>query len=89
MSKLSCYAVVVPGLEAIAAAELSELSAHEIKPDAGGVHFTSTMDGLYRINLRSRCCTRILIRLAQFKALSFPELYNKTGRLAWRSYVDS
>jgi len=87
MNKLSCYAVVVPGLESIAAEELTELSAHEVKADAGGVHFTSSMDGLFRISLRSRCCTRILLRLAEFKALSFPELYNKAGRVPWARYI--
>lgn len=87
MGKLSCYAVVVPGLEPIAAAELIELSAHEVKTDAGGIHFTSSMDGLFRISLRSRCCTRILVRLAEFKALSFPELYNKAGRVPWGQYI--
>ncbi len=89
MGKLFCYAVVVPGLESIAAEELSALSAHEVNPDAGGVHFTSSMDGLFRISLRSRCCTRILLRLAEFKALSFPELYNKAGRVPWQRYVNS
>jgi putative N6-adenine-specific DNA methylase len=89
MSKLSCYAVVVPGLESIAAEELIELSAHEVKPDAGGIHFTCSMDGLFRISLRSRCCTRILLRLAEFKALSFPELYNKAGRVPWARYIST
>jgi putative N6-adenine-specific DNA methylase len=89
MGKLSCYAVVVPGLESIAAAELIELSAHEVKADAGGVHFTSSMDGIFRISLRSRCCTRVLVRLAEFKALSFPELYNKAGRVPWTRYISA
>lgn len=89
MGMLSCYAVVVPGVESVAAAELLELSAHDVKADAGGIHFTCSMDGLFRISLRSRCCTRILVRLAEFKALSFPELYNKAGRVPWAQYICS
>jgi putative N6-adenine-specific DNA methylase len=87
MGKLSCYAVVVPGLEAIAADELNELAAHDVQVEQGGVSFSTTMDGLFRINLRARCMTRILLRLAEFKVLSFPELYNKTGRVPWQHYI--
>ena len=86
MGNLSCYAVVTPGLEAIAAAELNELAAHEVILEEGGVSFVTTMDGLFRINLRSRIATRILIRLAVFRALSFPELYNKSRKVAWERY---
>jgi len=89
MGKLSCYAVVVPGLEGIAADELNELAAHDVKVEGGGVSFTTTMDGLFRINLRSRTTTRILIRLASFRALSFPELYNKGKKVAWELYVNA
>ena len=87
MGNLSCFAVVVPGLEAVAAAELASLSAHEPLDQEGGVGFATTMEGLCRINLRSRTATRILLRLAEFRALSFPELYNKAGRIAWERYI--
>ena len=60
------YAVVIPGLEAVAAKELDELSAHEIRVDNGGVHFAGTMETMFRVNLRSRCITRVLLRLKRF-----------------------
>jgi len=87
MEKLTCFAIVVPGLEGLVVAELTELSAHDVKLEEGGVSFTASMDTLFRINLRSRCATRFVIRLAVFKALTFPELYNKVRKLAWQSYV--
>ncbi|MDQ6969468.1 MAG: class I SAM-dependent RNA methyltransferase [Mariprofundus sp.] len=87
MGNLNCYAVVVPGLEGIAADELKELAAHDVQMGDGGIAFTSTMDGLFRINLRSRSITRVLIRLASFRALSFPELYNKAKKVAWSDYI--
>lgn len=88
MGNLNCYAVVVPGLEGIAAEELNELSAHDIQMGDGGVAFVCSMDTLFRINLRSRTLTRVLIRLASFRALSFPELYNKCKKVAWQNYID-
>jgi len=87
MEKLSCFAVVVPGLEGLVADELNELSAHDVVQEPGGVGFHASMDTLFRINLRSRCATRIVVRLATFKALTFPELYNKARKIAWQKYI--
>ncbi len=84
---LTCYAVVIPGLEPIAAAELAALNVHDIEADEGGVHFQTSPDGLMRVNLRARTLTRILLRLKQFKALSFPELFNKSAGIAWQDFI--
>ncbi len=87
MGNLNCYAVVVPGLEGLAADELHELAAHDVQMGDGGVAFTTTMDGLFRINLRSRCITRVLVRLSSSKALTFPELYHKVRKIGWQNYL--
>ncbi len=84
---LTCYAVVIPGLESVAADELGALNVHEIQQHEGGVHFRTTPDGLMRVNLRARTLTRVLLRLKQFRVLSFPELFNKSLRIAWQDYV--
>lgn len=81
------YAVTPPGLEAIAAAELGGLSAHDIAPGTGGVAFRGSQELMARVNLRARTLTRVLMRLDTFKALSFPELYNKCRRLDWSRYL--
>ncbi|HCS13135.1 MAG: RNA methyltransferase [Zetaproteobacteria bacterium CG06_land_8_20_14_3_00_59_53] len=86
---LACFAVVVPGLEKIAAAELNTLAVHAVQVVEGGVNFTGSMDALCRINLRARSITRVLVRLAGFKALSFPELFNKAQKPAWERYISA
>ena len=85
--QFSCFAVVVPGLEKIAEAELNALAVHGVEIVEGGVNFTSSMDALCRVNLRARSITRVLLRLTDFKALSFPELYNKAQKPAWERYI--
>ncbi|OIO67838.1 MAG: RNA methyltransferase [Zetaproteobacteria bacterium CG_4_10_14_0_2_um_filter_55_20] len=85
--QFSCFAVVVPGLEKIAEAELNALAVHGVEIVEGGVNFTGSMDALCRVNLRARSITRVLLRLADFKALSFPELYNKAQKPAWERYI--
>ncbi|MDQ6994117.1 MAG: RNA methyltransferase, partial [Mariprofundaceae bacterium] len=81
------YAVVLPGLETIAAQELNHLSAHEIREDEGGVHFSGTLDSLYRISLRSRSITRILLRVGKCHAMSAAELQHQIARMRWEHVI--
>jgi len=81
------YAVVLPGLETIAAQELHHLSAHDLREDEGGVHFSGTLDSLYRISLRARCITRILLRVGKCHAMSAPELEHQVAHMRWEHVI--
>lgn len=81
------FAIVPPGFEQVAAAELESLAAHDVKVEEGGISFSGSLTVLYRISLRARVITRILLRIHHFKALSFPELYNKVKRIDWSRYL--
>ncbi len=81
------YAVVIPGLEEIAAGELERLSAHEIKRDNGGVHFSGTVETMFRVNLRSRTITRVLLRLKRFTAMTLNELRYQLEKVDWQPYL--
>ena len=82
------YAIVIPGLEATAAKELEELSAHEIRIDSGGVYFSGTMETMFRVNLRSRCITRVLLRLKRFTAMTLDGLRNKVEQIEWAPFLN-
>lgn len=82
------YAIVIPGLEATAAKELEELSAHEIRIDSGGVHFAGTMETMFRVNLRSRCITRVLLRLKRFTAMTLDGLRNRVEQIEWGQFLN-
>jgi len=81
------YAVVIPGLEAVAADELESLSAHDISVGEGGVSFSGTMETMFRANLRSRTITRILLRLKRFTVMSLDELQHHIGQIDWANYL--
>lgn len=63
------------------------MAVHDVRVMDGGVAFSASMDGLCRVNLRARSITRVLLRLAEFKALSFPELFNKARKIHWQRYI--
>ena len=79
------FAVVPPGLESVAAEEISSLG-FEPKLQRGGVEFKGTLRDLYRANLWLRTPSRILLRLGSFKALSFSELRARIARYPWEIY---
>lgn len=83
------FAIVPPGFEQLAATEIESLSAHDVKVEEGGISFNGSLAVLYRVSLRARTVTRILLRIHAFKALSFPELYNKVKRIDWARYLKS
>lgn len=81
------YAIVIPGLEQVAAKELEQLSAHEIKPDNGGIHFSGTMETMFRVNLRSRTVTRVLLRLKRFTAMTLSEIKTHCEQVDWAQFL--
>jgi len=80
------FAVTAPGLEAICAAELRALEIRG-KPEDGGVAWSSTLENIARANLWLRTATRVLVRLAKFRATAFFELELQAKRIAWDRFV--
>jgi len=87
MTDLDAYAVCAPGLEAIVAEELVGLGLTVTGTERGGVALRTDLAGLYRANLESRIATRILLRLATFRARTFPDLLKHTAALPWEAYL--
>jgi putative N6-adenine-specific DNA methylase len=81
------FVITAPGLEAICGAEAVALGLEECLPAVGGVTFSGGLHELYAANLYLRTATRILVRLGDFKATDFPELFRKTLRLPWGSFL--
>jgi len=85
--KLSCFAATPLGLELISAAELTELGARNAITSHGGVTFDCSWDGLFRIQLRARTITRVLLRVADFSVRYFNELERRVANLPWSLYL--
>jgi putative N6-adenine-specific DNA methylase len=98
MKKL--FAVCSPGLEPFIAQELRELGliatlspsenilpASGLQYESGGIEFQGSLLDLYRANLSLRSASRVLVRLGEFYASTFPELRRKAGRLSWETYL--
>jgi putative N6-adenine-specific DNA methylase len=77
------FAVAAPGLEELVAQELAGLGIAPVSAVEGGVEFPATAGQLYAANLRLRTASRVLVRLAAFRALSFADLERRAKRIPW------
>jgi len=84
--KLSIFAVTAPGLEGLCAAELAALGISGV-PEPGGVAWEGTLGELYSANLRLRTASRVLVRVAEFRARTFFELERHGKKVPWERFV--
>jgi putative N6-adenine-specific DNA methylase len=83
---LSAFAVTAPGLEPLCANELSTLGIHG-KPIEGGVAWTGSMETVARANLWLRTASRVVLRVAEFKAKAFFELEIAAKKIGWERWI--
>ena len=85
-NQLSAFAVTAPGLESLCAKELHGLKIRS-KAEEGGVAWSGTIESVERANLWLRTASRVLVRVAEFRAKAFFELELQAKSIAWDRYV--
>lgn len=86
MSKLELIATSAFGIEAIVAKELKDLGFNNLIVENGKVTYVTNEEGLVKSNLWLRCADRIHIKIAEFPATSFEELFNRVKAIEWSNY---
>jgi putative N6-adenine-specific DNA methylase len=80
---LDALIVTAPGLEPLALAELSALGIRATTEETGAVSAALSMRDLFRANLHLRTASRVVVRLAEFKALTFADVEKHARRVPW------
>jgi len=80
---LDCFAIAAPGLEPLVARELEALPVHDARVVAGGVEFRADAPGLAAVQVRIRTASRVVVRLARFRAKAFHELERAARQVEW------
>lgn len=86
-ASLDCFAVSAPGLSPIVAAELGAIGLSPSQPSDAGVAFQASLPQLYQANLHLRVASRILVRMATFRAAHFSELERGAAQIAWDRWL--
>ena len=87
MDKFELIAPCHFGLEAVMKREILELGYEIIKVEDGKVTFSGDAEAIVRANMFLRTTERILLKVGQFKAVTFEELFEKTKALPWENYI--
>ncbi|MCQ2546819.1 MAG: class I SAM-dependent RNA methyltransferase [Clostridia bacterium] len=75
------------GLEAIVRREIEGLGYEIIKTEDGKVTFAGDERAIVRSNLWLRCADRVLLKVAEFEARTFEELFQGTKAVAWERII--
>ena len=75
------------GLEACVKREITKLGFENIKTFDGRVEFTGDESAIPKANLWLRCAGRVYIKMGEFKALSFEDLFQGTKALPWGDWI--
>ncbi len=75
------------GLEAIVARELKELGYEDTQVENGRVTFTGVPADICRTNIWLRTADRVLVKMGEFEATTFDELFEGTKALDWPDWI--
>ncbi len=84
---LNIIATTTFGLEAVVKRELQDLGYENIKVLDGKVEIEGTEEDIAILNINLRCAERVLLKVAEFKATTFDELFEKTKALPWEDII--
>ena len=84
---LEIYLVCAPGLETLLGAEARALGLRVRGVEAGGVTVDGDLTDVVRANIGLRTASRVLVRVATFRATAFHELERSARRIAWDRFI--
>lgn len=84
------FELIVPtlfGLEAFAAREIRRMGYETTSVEDGRITFLGDWEAVCRVNMRLRTGERVLIKAAEFTAITFDELFEKTKAVDWGKWL--
>jgi len=87
MEQYNVIATSTFGIEGIVGEEVKALGFKDVKVENGKVEYKADGNGIARSNLWLRCADRVFIKLGEFKAETFEELFDETNKIPWEKYI--
>lgn len=87
MSKLELIATATFGLEAVVKREIENLGFKILKSEDAKITYQGDERAVVKSNLWLRCADRVLIKLGEFNAVSFEELFQQAKALPWEEWI--
>jgi putative N6-adenine-specific DNA methylase len=87
MNQIQLIATTTFGLETVVKKEVKDLGFNILSIEDGKITFESDLAGIARANLWLRSADRVLLKVGEFKALTFEELFEQTKALPWGDWI--
>ena len=87
MSNYRMIATAAFGIESVVGDEVKALGFENVMIENNKVEYDSDAYGICLSNLWLRCADRVFIKLAEFKATSFEELFQGVKKIPWENFI--
>lgn len=87
MAKIELIATATFGLEEMVKLEVKQLGYEEMKVENGKVTFAADEAAIPKANIWLRTADRVLLKMGEFEARSFEELFQRTKALPWEEWI--
>ena len=75
------------GMEAVLKREITDLGYDVTRTENGKVSFAGDAEGIARANVWLRTAERVLLKVGEFKATTYDELFEGTAALPWEEFI--
>ena len=87
MAKLELIATATFGLEAVVKREIQDLGYEIIRSEDAKITYIGNEEAIAKSNLWLRCADRVLLKMGEFRAETFTELFEQTKALPWEEWI--
>ncbi len=87
MEKIKLLILTTFGLESIAAQELKKLGYNDLKTEDGKIEIEGELKDICRTNIWIRTADRIMLKMGEFQALTFEELFQNVKKIPWEKVI--
>ncbi len=87
MATFELIATAAFGLEAVVAREVKQLGYDDVRVENGRVVFSGDEKAICRANIWLRSADRVLVKMGEFKATTFEQLFEETKALNWHDWL--
>lgn len=87
---MKTYTLMSPcffGVEKMLAREIKDLGFEIVKTEDGRVTYKTDEYGIAKANMWLRCAERVHLKVAEFEAKTFDDLFEGTKRINWAKYI--
>ncbi len=87
MKKVTLIASASMGLESIVASEVKDLGFKNVQTYNGRVEFEALITDIPKLNIWLRCADRLFVKMGEFKATTFEEMFQKVKKIDWPAFI--